>query len=190
MVDVRIIAATNESLEELVNDGRFRKDLYYRLNVISLVLPPLRERLEDIPALVDYFIEKYCREYKLKFKRIAPTALDLLHQYHFPGNLRELENIIEGAVIMADRSQTLSVEHLPSMLLTAIESSNSASSLPWPEIPERGFQFAEVERHYIEEALKRTNGNQSAAARLLGVERRSLKIKIDNYKIDIEKYQS
>jgi len=116
-VDVRVVAATNKNLEEAVKKGEFRDDLYYRLQVIQIVVPPLRERPEDIPALAEHFLAKYCRENGRRLRRIAPEAMDRLLNYKYPGNVRELENIIERAVVLADRdAEEITVDLLPATL--------------------------------------------------------------------------
>jgi DNA-binding NtrC family response regulator len=183
-VDVRIIAATNIDLMELVRRGDFREDLYYRLNVISINLPPLRERREDIPPLVDHFIAKYARENDRHVKGLSPEALAILVDHPWRGNVRELENVIERAVVLA-RDPVLGVELLPETVQRA--------SLRTPDVRDlmvdSTFSFYETmerfEREIITESLRRTNGVQRRAASLLGLKATTLNEKIKRLKIDI-----
>ena len=175
-VDVRIIAATNRNLEELVEKGLFREDLYYRLSVFPIFIPPLRERSTDIIPLAEYFLEKYCRLYGKNIKRLSSPAIDLLMQYHWPGNVRELENAMERAVLICDE-EVIRSYHLPPSLQTA-KSSGTRARLTLAEAVEK------VERELIVEALKETRGNQSRAAELLGTTLRILNYKIKKYGIN------
>ncbi|MFQ5848853.1 MAG: sigma-54-dependent transcriptional regulator [Candidatus Methylomirabilales bacterium] len=182
-VDVRVIAATNRDLAELVREGRFREDLYYRLNVVPIALPPLRERREDIPLLVDCFIHRYAAVAKKEVRRISPSAAELLLGYHWPGNVRELENIIERAVLFCDK-ETLGEELLPQEVCIRGEEicvQVPEAPLCLKEAVEKMSQ--ELERGLIERALDRTGGNRSAAARLLGISRRALLYKMKTYGI-------
>ncbi len=157
-VDVRVIAATNRDLKKLVREGKFREDLYYRLNVVSIELPPLRERKEDIPYLVNFFIDKFSKEYKRNVKGISPSAMKILLNYSYPGNVRELENIIESAVVVC-RGSLIKGEDLP-------EEMKSGSLSP--------AQRNSDEADRIIEALRQAGGNKSLAAKLLGVHRTTL----------------
>ncbi len=181
-VDVRIIAATNRNLEELVEQGLFREDLYYRLNVFPLYLPPLRERKTDIIPLAEFFLEKYSRLYNKKIKRLSSPAIDLLVQYHWPGNVRELENVIERAVLICDE-EVIRSYHLPQSLQTA-ESSHTHAKKSLAQA------VKEVEVELIIEALKETKGNQSKAAKLLDTSLRILNYKIKKYGIDPKAFRS
>jgi len=172
-IDVRILAATNRDLTLEVKEGRFRQDLFYRLNVIMIDVPPLADRADDIPSLAEYFLEKYCALYQKKIKRLSSPAIDLLMQYHWPGNVRELENAIERAVLICDE-EVIRSYHLPPSLQTA-QSSDTRARMTLPEAVEK------VERELIVEALKETRGNQSRAAKLLGVTLRILNYKIKKY---------
>ncbi len=173
-VDVRVIAATNKKLEEEVSKGRFREDLFYRLNVIKIVLPPLRERKEDISPLAIHFIGKYSREMGKDIRGISPKALEILESYHYPGNVRELENIIARCVAL----ETLNVirqETLPQLvsgkdyvdLETSFSSTASLDTL-----------LGNVEKKMIEKALRSTGGNKTEAAKLLGITLRSLRYRL------------
>jgi len=182
-VDVRVIAATNKDLAGLVREGRFREDLYYRLNVVPIVLPPLRQRREDIPLLVECFIHRYAAAAKKEVRRISPCAMELLFSYRWPGNVRELEHAIECAVLFCDK-ETLEEELLPQ----EVRNQREQICLQVPEAP-LGLKEAvekmsqELERGLIERALDGMGGNRSAAARLLGISRRALLYKMKAYGI-------
>ncbi|MDI9570039.1 MAG: sigma-54 dependent transcriptional regulator [Pseudomonadota bacterium] len=176
-VNVRIISATNQNLEEKVKGGSFREDLYYRLNVIPIRLPPLRERREDIPVLTRYFIEKYSREFAKDIKTISSYALELLMDYPFPGNVRELENIIERSVALESTNIIL-----PENLF--IDREQVKNDRPPPDdIPDAGIQLneelARIERRLIEMALNKTKGSKTRAAELLHVTFDSLRYRIE-----------
>ncbi len=174
--DVRIIAATNKNLEEAMARGDFREDLYYRLNVFPIYLPPLRERKTDILLLAEHFLERYCQEHQKTIKRISTQAIDLLMQYHWPGNIRELQNVIERAVIVCDE-EVIRSYHLPPTLQTR-GSSNTGS------VRSLSAAVENLERELIIEALKETRGNQSQAAKLLDTSLRILNYKIHKYGIN------
>src|SRR3990172_1289109 len=161
--DIRVIAATNSDLEKAVKEGRFRGDLYYRLNVVCLQLPALRERREDIPALIEYFIGKYSAELKKPPKRLSPEALDRLVSYHWPGNVRELENVIERAMVLSGSNQ-IGQEDLPLQF---------ASGPRRDSLSGKGFHEAvrEFKRWIISDALKQSQSNQTRAAERLGLQR-------------------
>lgn len=171
-VDVRIVSATNQDLNEYVKRGQFREDLYYRLNVIPLRMPSLRERKEDIPILAKFFIEKYSKEFAKEVKTISAYALELLLQYRFPGNVRELENIIERSVAF-ETSNIILPENL--ILSKDIEASGT---LALPEIPDSGInlndELAKLERGMIEKALLKAQGSKVKAAELLKISYDSL----------------
>lgn len=161
--DIRVIAATNSDLEKAVQGGRFREDLYYRLNVVCLQLPPLRERKEDIPVLIDHFIRKYAAELKKPPTQFTPDALDQLASYHWPGNVRELENVIERAMVLS-RSDRIGPEDLPLQVAAAPRRDSFRG---------KGFHTAvkEFKRWIIHDALKQSQSNQTKAAELLGLQR-------------------
>jgi len=175
-VDVRIIAATNRNLEEEVQQGRFREDLFYRLNVIPIPIKPLRERPDDIPALVGHFLQKHNKRFKKNIEAIEEEALERLLAYPWPGNVRELENVIQRAVAFCDGS-VLKNEHIVLQQVGFKETG---------EIPD-GFVLEEhlqrIEREFIETALRKTGGNITEAAALLGTQPRSLRYKIKKYNI-------
>ncbi len=174
-VDARIVAATNRDLGAMVKEGRFREDLYYRLAVFPVVVPPLRNRKSDIPILVDHFVEFFSREHQRKAVRVSTPAIDMLMQYHWPGNVRELGNVIERAVLMAEDG-VVRGHHLPPTLQTAVA---SGTSLP------KGMRAAldSLEKEYIIEALKAARGNAAAAARSLGLTERVLSLRLQKHKI-------
>ena len=181
-VNVRIISATNQNLEDKVKRGSFREDLYYRLNVIPIHLPPLRERREDIPVLTRYFIEKYSQEFAKDIKTISSYALELLMDYPFPGNVRELENIIERSVALESTNIIL-----PDNLF--IDREQVKNDHPHPAgIPEVGIQLneelARIERQFIEMALNKTKGSKTKAAELLHVTFDSLRYRIEKLRIE------
>ena len=177
-VDVRIVAATSSNLEQMVKDGTFREDLYYRLNVIPIDLPPLRERREDIPLLVQRFIEHFCETHKLDLKTISPHVLKALMAYDWPGNVRQLENIVERMVALTANRPAI----LPADLPGEIQNRDSLNFVPLIEIPEGGISFQDVvtdmERELIVQSLRKTNGNKKLAAKLLNLKRTTLIEKI------------
>jgi Nif-specific regulatory protein len=180
-VDVRVIAATNADLEKSMSEGRFREDLYYRLNVFSIYLPPLRDRKTDILLLADHFMLKYGRQHAKSVKRISTPAIDMLMRYHWPGNVRELENCIERAVLVCD-DQVIHSYHLPPTLQTA-ESSGTTNTRSLKRAVET------YEKELIQDALKSTRGNAAKAARLLDTTERILGYKIRNYDIDVKRFK-
>ncbi len=176
--DVRIIAATNKDLKKAIADKEFREDLYYRLNVITINLPPLRERIEDIPELVRHFIAKYNNETGKSIEDVSPEGMALLKSYSWPGNIRELENCIERAVILC-HGRTI----LPQHLLLSEENEPFSSSLPSND----GMRpLKDVEREHIANVLSKCNWNQSRAASILGIDRKTLRNKIREYGLGIE----
>ena len=177
-VDVRIVAATNKNLDELVRKGQFREDLYYRINVIALYLPPLRDRGEDVPLLAKHFLAKRVEEEKRPHIEFGKEALELLGRYPWPGNVREMENIIEQAFIWSQNATEITQEHLP----TILKNDSRSSSLRDDTLAGRmSLEKAvmEFEREIILDALKRTNYVQTHAANLLGISRRMLKYRMD-----------
>jgi Nif-specific regulatory protein len=181
-VDVRVIAATNANLEDLMKRGMFREDLYYRLNVFSLLLPPLRDRKTDLLLLADHFMIKYGRQQGKVVKRISTPAIDMLMRYHWPGNVRELENCIERAVLLC-QDHVIHSYHLPPTLQTA-ESSNT--------VPRQSLAEAVIfyEKELIMDALKSTKGNCAKAARLLDTTERIIGYKIKQYQIDPARFKT
>ena len=188
--DVRILAATHRDLEKLVADGLFREDLYYRLNVFPIYLPPLRERKSDIPLLAEHFLVKHAQEQGKSARRLSQTALDILMQYHWPGNVRELENVIERALLVCDGDTILSAHLPPSLqppscsypapIQTGMEGKNRLSLAA---------QVENLERELITEALTVTRGNQSQAAQYLDTSLRILGYKIRRYGLDPRQFR-
>jgi two-component system response regulator AtoC len=169
--DVRIIAATNKDLEEEISRGRFREDLYYRLNVVTVLIPPLRERREDIEPLARYFLDKYRNG---RVKGFSPGALELLRRYDWPGNVRELENVIERAVLLCD-SDTLGPKDLAVPERGAPEVEKAEELQP----------LEEVEREYILKVFEQAGGNQTKASKLLGIDRKTLYLKLKKYGAEV-----
>jgi two-component system response regulator PilR (NtrC family) len=172
-VDVRIVAATNQNLDELIARSEFREDLYYRINVIPLRLPPLRERREDIPLLVDFFIDKSSRELGIEPKRISVEAMRALEAYHWPGNVRELENVVERTLTLAP-GETLRREDLPAYTLTNRRADPAAAALPDEGIDLEAY-LDRVRSDLMRQALERSGGVQTRAAELLGTSFRSFR---------------
>ncbi|MCZ6726656.1 MAG: sigma-54 dependent transcriptional regulator [Acidobacteria bacterium] len=172
-VDARIIAATNRDLRQLTQSGEFREDLYYRINVIPIRVPPLRQRREDVPLLVDFFVQKYSREMDIEPPRVSVEALKLLESYLWPGNVRELENVIERALALTT-SDTLTSEDIPTHLLH-----QGASTLPTIDLPEEGLDLEvhldDMRRELMGQALDRSSGVQTQAAELVGMSFRSFR---------------
>jgi Nif-specific regulatory protein len=185
-VDVRIVAATNRNLEKAIAEGKFREDLYYRLNVVPIFLPPLRDRKEDVPLLLSYFLDKYNEENQTRFK-LAPEALDKLMEYHWPGNVRELENAVERMAVMA-RGNLLTAQDIPTPLnLYSASQVPTLSETPGASVPSAqprsGVTLAELEKMRIMEAVERCGGVQAKACKLLGITPRQLGYKLKKYKI-------
>jgi two-component system response regulator AtoC len=179
--DIRVIAATNVNLEERVSDGRFRADLFFRLNVVRITVPALREHVEDVPALAAHFVARFNQELKRQVKGIAPAAMDMLKAHAWPGNVRELRNVIERAFILHAGAEEIRPEHLsPEMRRTPVP---RRSDKFVPSISEEGLVLDDVERKLIVEAMERAAGNQSKAARLLGVSRDTLRYRLKKYGI-------
>ena len=181
-VNVRLLTATNRDLEQAIVEGAFRDDLYYRLNVFSIFVPPLRERKDDILLLADYFLDKYTREHHKQIKRIATSAIDMLTSYHWPGNVRELENAIERAVLVCE-SLVIHGYHLPPTLQTA-EGSGTIIRGSLTDTVEA------YEKDLVLDALKTTRGNRAKAAKLLHTTERIIGYKVKKYAIDCQRYRA
>jgi len=184
--DIRVIAATNQDLAKLVADGRFREDLFYRINVIPIHLPPLRERREDIPLLAEHFLKKYSEQMEKEVTGVSHEALELMMRYDWPGNIRELENTIERAVAL-EATPTVLAESLPPSVRGDASRSIPAGQAPPDALPASGFDLEahvkEIERVYIAEALKRAGGVQVKAAELLGMSFRSFRYYVKKYNL-------
>jgi len=183
-IDFRLIAATNDNLEEFVKQGRFREDLYYRINVVPIFVPPLRDRNGDLPLLADHFLRIYCAANKKPLKQLEPEALEIMEDYSWPGNVRELENVVQRLVLMSG-SSNIRAEHLPQQLLYSSNASQEAIL-----IPEDGVDFdAEMERielAYLNAALRRTQGRKTAAAALLRIDPQRMKYLCRRRKVGVE----
>jgi len=179
-VDVRIVAATNRDLARKVEHGTFREDLYYRLNVVPLNLPPLRQRPEDIPLLALHFMDKICRMEGVPLKTLTDDAIQRLCAHSWPGNVRQLENAVEMAVALSGDRQTLSASDFP--LETRAISKPAPLEMPVISLPETGLDYentlAAIERSILEQALEKTRGNKKAAAEMLGLKRTTLSAKV------------
>jgi DNA-binding NtrC family response regulator len=175
-VDVRLIAATNKDIQKLVSEGRFREDLYYRLSVVPITIPPLRERKEDIPYLVEFFVERYQKDKKIT---VDPVVLEILKRYNWPGNVRELENVIERALVLSNEPK-ISVENLPAHLTEPASMAQHKSEKDLYS----DLTLDNLERRAIRMALQRTGGNQTKAAQLLNIPRHVLLYRIK--KLDIK----
>ena len=180
--DVRLIAATSRDLEKLMEEGRFRSDLYYRLNVFPVYVPPVRERKSDMLQLADYFVEKYSKANEKKISRISTAAIDLMMLYHWPGNVRELQNCIERAVLLC-RGDAIQAHHLPPTLQVSDQidkpTSNSLDSA-----------IVALEHEMIVDALKNTRGNMTRAAQILGISERIMGLRVRKYNIDTTRYRT
>jgi Nif-specific regulatory protein len=181
-VNVRLIAATNKDMEKAIATGAFREDLFYRLNVFTIFVPPLRERRADMLLLADYFLEKLSREHGKSIKRISTPAIDMLMSYHWPGNVRELENALERAVLVCD-GQVIHAHHLPPSLQTA-EASGTITHVSLKEA------VSGYEKDLIQDALKSTRGNRAKAARLLDTTERIFNYKVRQYAIDCQRFKT
>jgi transcriptional regulator with PAS, ATPase and Fis domain len=181
-LDVRVIAATNKEVGGLVKAGRFREDLFYRLNVVTLHLPPLRERQEDIPLLANHFLRKYSENNHKLISHITPEAMELLCNYHWPGNVRELEHTIERAVTL-----TMNNALLPEDLPPGLQSRTVLPHLaPAPQL----LTLEELEKQHIHAVLRATQGNKKRAAQILGINRRSLYRIAKRYGLDFDHERS
>jgi DNA-binding NtrC family response regulator len=175
-VDVRVVAATNRDLEEEVKKGRFRSDLYYRLNVVPITLPPLRQRLKDIPQLINFYVDQYNTEFRKRITRVTPSAMARLQAYGWPGNVRELRNAVERAMLLTEGDE-LGPEHFP--LGPATLSPGDAV-----ELPATGLDLEQWERSFVQQALERSGWNQTKAAALLGLNRDQIRYRIEKFKLE------
>jgi len=184
--DIRVIAATNQDLTKAVAEGRFREDLFYRINVIPIALPPLRDRREDIPLLADHFLAKYASQMEKPVTAISRPALDLLSKHEWPGNIRELENVIERAVAL-EATPSVQPESLPPAVRGGVTRATAAAGLLHETLPAEGLDLEarvqEIERGYISQALERANGVQVKAAELLGMSFRSFRYYVKKYNL-------
>ena len=187
-VDVRIIAATNRELQDEVAEGRFREDLFYRLNVVRIDLPELRDRKEDIELLAEHFVREYSREYGKTMRGVSAPVREQLLDYAWPGNVRELRNVIEGAVALEEESQ-ITLRSLPRQIIGAeMMPSTLSASKALQQLPESGMNLdgmlGNIEQDYLEQALERAEGNKTQAAKLLGMSFRSFRYRLAKYGLD------
>jgi Nif-specific regulatory protein len=180
--NVRLVTATNKDLEKAIAEGTFREDLYYRLNVFTIFVPPLRERKTDLLLLADHFLEAFSRTHSKNIKRISTPAIDMLMSYHWPGNVRELENTLERAVLVCD-GHVIHAHHLPPTLQTA-EASGTVTRVSLKDA------VAAYEKDLIQDALKTTRGNRAKAARLLNTTERIINYQVRKYSIDYRRFKS
>jgi transcriptional regulator with PAS, ATPase and Fis domain len=176
-VDVRVVAATNKNLEQEVRQGKFRDDLFYRLNVLPIALPPLRARAEDIPRLVHYFIDAYNTEFRKRVRRIAPDTMKRLQAYGWPGNIRELRNAIERAMLLVE-AEELTDKDFPLTTGAAPRLSEAV------QLPAHGIDLEQLERSLVVQALERSGWNQTRAASLLGINRDQIRYRIEKFKLE------
>jgi two-component system NtrC family response regulator len=175
-IDVRIIAATNRDLNTMLEDRSFREDLYYRLTVIQLRIPPLRERRDDIPLLAEHFVAKFCQRYGLPPRRLTPSSVDVLTEYNWPGNVRELENVIESAVVLSKSEQIT-----PGFFPENVRQEHVRVSQIHLQIPDDGISLEDVERELILKALEKCQWNQTRAARFLNITRKTLMYRMEKF---------
>jgi DNA-binding NtrC family response regulator len=183
-VDVRIIAASNANLMDLVQQGKFREDLFYRLNVVPIHMPALRKRVTDIPLLVFHFVKKVCQAEGLQLRRVSPEAMERIKLYPWPGNVRQLENAIEKAVVLSGNRDVLTPADFGMTNAPRLKVVGNATDGAWPAIPEGlGFDAAvsRFEAGMLVSAMKKTGGNKTAAAELLGLKRTTLIMKLRSY---------
>ncbi len=178
-VDIRVVAATNKDLRSAVEQGAFRKDLYYRLQVVTITIPPLRERREDIPLLARHFLQHFSREFRKPLPRLGPPVERLLVQYDWPGNVRELRNVVERAMILTEGEEIVPADLPPEIAHQAV--APARGSAPRFELPPAGVVLEEVEREFVRQALELTHGNQTRAARLLGLTRDELRYRVKKF---------
>ncbi|MBO8162608.1 MAG: sigma-54-dependent Fis family transcriptional regulator [Brevibacillus sp.] len=181
-VDVRIISATNRDLKRMVEQGDFREDLYYRLNIINIYIPPLRDRKDDIPFLVETFLERHRQRYGRNY-RISPELMNVLQEYHWPGNVRELENALERAVVLCS-GEKLSIEDFPREIREIREQVSTSGLQTYKLTKTLPEQMEEIEKRFILQALEEAHGQAAAAARILGISRQSLLYKMNKYFIN------
>ena len=180
-VDVRVVAATNKDLKEMVEEGTFREDLYYRINVINLVVPPLRDRKEDIPVLVDHFLARGCKEKNLPLKSFAKRTMEKIFDYPWPGNIRELENEVERLIVLSGNDQRIPADLLSQRIRDSGENAKVQGVRVAGKLKD---SLEELEKTMIREGLKRTNWNKSRLAKELGISRAGLIMKVEKYNLD------
>ena len=184
-VDVQVVASTNRDLEQTVREGKFREDLFYRLSVIPVQIPPLRERREDIPLLVDHFIQRYNSQFRKNVTGVTPEGLKLLTNYSWPGNIRELKNAIERAMILVDRDR-IDVDQLPIRIAEPVSGGlgNRPNQNHPVSLPPEGAGLDDIEKEVIQQALQHANGNKTMASKLLKISRDTLRYKVKKHNLE------
>lgn len=180
-IDIRLIAATNRDLLKMVKEGFFREDLYYRLNVVSFKLPNLKDRQDDILRLTQYFVKKYAKEFNKEGVTIHPEVLSLIEKYSFPGNVRELENLIERAVIFCDGS-LITLNDLPENIINTTDINHTSQYFMGVKL---GMTMAEIERKSIEATLDYVGGSRKETAKVLGISERAVRYKLKSYEHEV-----
>jgi two-component system, NtrC family, response regulator AtoC len=176
-VDVRVVAATNRKLETEVKEGRFREDLYYRLNVLPIELPPLRARAGDLPLLINYYVDSYNREFRKRVRGVEPNAMAALKSYGWPGNVRELRNVVERAMLLAE-GQTLTLGDFP------VAAASPSRLTEQVDLPAAGIDLEQLERSLVVQALERSGWNQTKAAGMLGLNRDQIRYRVEKFKLE------
>jgi len=176
-VDVRVVAATNRKLETEVKEGRFREDLYYRLNVLPIELPPLRARAGDLPLLINYYVDSYNREFRKRVRGVEPNAMEALKTYGWPGNVRELRNVVERAMLLAE-GQTLTLGDFP------VAAASQSRLTEQVDLPAAGIDLEQLERSLVVQALERSGWNQTKAAGMLGLNRDQIRYRVEKFKLE------
>jgi DNA-binding NtrC family response regulator len=176
-VDVRVVAATNRKLETEVKEGRFREDLYYRLNVLPIELPPLRARTGDLPLLINYYVDAYNQEFRKRVRGVEPAAMEALKTYGWPGNVRELRNVVERAMLLAD-GQTLTLGDFP------VAAAGAGRLTEQVDLPAAGIDLEQLERSLVIQALERSGWNQTKAAGMLGLNRDQIRYRVEKFKLE------
>jgi two-component system response regulator AtoC len=176
-VDVRVVAATNRKLETEVKEGRFREDLYYRLNVLPIELPPLRARTGDLPLLINYYVDAYNQEFRKRVRGVEPAAMEALKTYGWPGNVRELRNVVERAMLLAD-GQTLTLGDFP------VATAGAGRLTEQVDLPAAGIDLEQLERSLVIQALERSGWNQTKAAGMLGLNRDQIRYRVEKFKLE------
>jgi len=175
-VDVRVVAATNRTLENEVREGRFREDLYYRLNVLPIALPPLRARPDDIPLLVNYYVDTFNTEFRKRLRGVEPSAMEVLRTYGWPGNVRELRNVVERAMLLAE-GPTLTVADVPAAAAGPVRLTEQVA------LPAAGIDLEQLEQSLVVQALERSGWNQTKAAGMLGLNRDQIRYRVEKFKL-------
>jgi two-component system response regulator HydG len=187
-VDVRVVAATNRDLEAAARAGAFRQDLYYRLNVVPLELPPLRQRPDDVPLLVHHFLVRYAAKFGKPVGRVAPEAMEALQSHAWPGNVRELENVVQRAVVLAS-GEVVTIDLLPASMRAARAVPEPPRSFELPFARAKQAAIDDFERRYLEDVLRRAAGRVAEAARLCGLDKSNFRRLIRRHRLNVATYR-